>query len=161
MPGYKPISYSLRLGQSGICGRRNEKKKGGLWQASFILSPLPLPFFPTSAGYMSRINLAEGSCHMEITATLAFPSILAILQSAGAQLSYTPPWLHFEVLSLDEDFNPKIWSTFFFLWGKCPFWLCDVQRFQIFHSTKFANGALVMWFSIANYRKLHQYPVIL
>ena len=165
MPGYKPISYSLRLGQSGICGRQRpqkcEKKGGGLWQVSFILSPLPLPFFPTSAGYMSRINLAESSCHMAITATLAFPSILAILQSAGAQLSYTPPWLHFEVLSLDEDFNPKIWSTFFFLWGRCPFWLCDVQRFQIFHSTKFANGALVMWFSIANYRKLHQYPVIL
>ena len=123
MPGYKPISYSLRLGKSGICGRQRPQKcekkgGGGLWQASFILSPLPLPFFPTSAGYMSRINLAESSCHMEITATLAFPSILAILQSAGAQLSYTPPWLHFEVLSLDEDFNPKIWSTFFFFMRK-------------------------------------------
>ena len=97
------------------------RKKGGFWQASFIFSPLPLPFFPTSAGYMSRINLAESSCHMAVTATLAFPSILAILQSAGAQLSYTPPWLSFEVLSLEEDFNPKIWSTFFFYEENVPF----------------------------------------
>ena len=52
---------------------------------------------------------------------VAFPSILAILQSAGAQLSYTPPWLSFEVLSLEEDFNPKIWSTFFFYEENVPF----------------------------------------
>ena len=68
MPGYKPISYSLRLGQSGICGRQRpqkcEKKGGG--------------------GVVTSV-------HMAITAMLAFPSILAILQSVGAQLSYTPP----------------------------------------------------------------------
>ena len=46
-PGYTPISYSLRLSQSGICGRQRPQKwtKGvPIAGVPYPLSPIPLPF---------------------------------------------------------------------------------------------------------------------
>ena len=48
-PGYTPVSYSLRLSQSGICGRQCPQKwikEGSYSRRPFPSLPYPLPFFP-------------------------------------------------------------------------------------------------------------------
>ena len=71
---------------------------------SYPLFPVTLPFsLPPQA--MARIILAQRSCHIAITTKLAFRSILAMCRCTIITLLVD---FIFEVLILDEYFNPKI-----------------------------------------------------
>ena len=60
-PGYTPISYSLRLNQSEICGRQRPQKwtKGGSYSRRPF--PTPPPFFPSSPFPFRRLLRRLGS----------------------------------------------------------------------------------------------------
>ena len=96
----------------------------------------------TQKQLLSRIILAQRPCHIAIK---AFCSILTI---AVCRCTIITLLLDFEVLILDKDFNLNIWSAFLLYERHFPF-TCVIclNSFRFFHSTKFANGAL-MWFSL-------------
>ena len=53
------LSYSLRLSQSGSCGRQRPQKwkkrgRGGIGRRPLPSFPYPTPFFPISAGYVKN-----------------------------------------------------------------------------------------------------------
>ena len=84
-PGYTPLSYLLRLSQSGICAsvRRHEKKGVLIAGLPYPLSPIPLPFslppypMPGSTlstqvnhkyvSHISSVFLIYTSMYMEVT----------------------------------------------------------------------------------------------
>ena len=98
----------------------------------------------TQKQLLSRIILAQRPCHIAIK---AFCSILTI---AVCRCTIITLHLDFEVLIyiLDKDFNLNIWLAFLLYERHFPF-TCVIclNSFRFFHSTKFANGAL-MWFSL-------------
>ena len=98
----------------------------------------------TQKQLLSRIILAQRPCHIAIK---AFCSILTI---AVCRCTIITLLLDFEVLIyiLDKDFNLNIWLAFLLYERHFPF-TCVIclNSFRFFHSTKFANGAL-MWFSL-------------
>ena len=64
-PGYTPISYSLRVSQSGICRRQHPQKwtKGGSYsKRPFPPLPNPPPFFPSSPSLFRRLLRSLKSC---------------------------------------------------------------------------------------------------
>ena len=98
----------------------------------------------TQKQLLPRIILAQRPCHIAIK---AFCSILTI---AVCRCTIITLLLDFEVLIyiLDKDFNLNIWLAFLLYERHFPF-TCVIclNSFRFFHSTKFANGAL-MWFSL-------------
>ena len=98
----------------------------------------------TQKQLLSRIILAQRPCHIAIK---AFCSILTI---AVCRCTIITLLLDFEVLIyiLDKDFNLNIWLAFLLYERHFPF-TCVIclNSFRFFHSSKFANGAL-MWFSL-------------
>ena len=111
----------------------------------------------TRKQFFSRIVLAQSPCHIAIKAFRRILKNCDVYNYITLLLDF-----NFEVLILDEDFNPNIWSMFL-LMKEIFLLVVDLLAFQIFQSTKFAKGAHVMWFSLGLlvYRKLHQYPVVL
>ena len=86
-------------------------KGGGLSGVPYPLSPIPLRFSLPSQQATARIILAQRSCHIAITAKLAFLSI----RNVQVHNYYTSPWLNFEVLGLDGDLTQTFDQPSFFI----------------------------------------------
>ena len=103
--------YGITVRSSGKFVLKNKGGGGGLSGVPYPLSPIPLRFSLPSQQATARIILAQRSCHIAITAKLAFLSI----RNVQVHNYYTSPWLNFEVLGLDGDLTQTFDQPSFFI----------------------------------------------